>query len=191
MTKACPIGMRDPDSALPFPVRSRYRTKRGYWQVSVHNKYRSWVVTMKEHQAVWQCCYGDIPKGKTIHHVNGDKGDNRIENLQCLSLENHAVAHTKPLPLNLPLHSNERFTETYRVAYQDDNAGNKHLLQTSAYPAGFRASGDCPEGILRQEDKETAYLKKYLGRLREMDTRLLSGYPIAQMGSQGRVVAYP
>jgi hypothetical protein len=35
-----------------------------------------------EHRAVWIDYYGVIPEGVVVHHKNGDKSDNRIENLE-------------------------------------------------------------------------------------------------------------
>jgi hypothetical protein len=41
------------------------------------------------HRYVWQKEKGKIPKGWDIHHINEDKTDNRIENLECLSKPEH------------------------------------------------------------------------------------------------------
>lgn len=43
------------------------------------------------HQVIWLFYNGEIPEGMTIDHVNGDKSDNRIENLQLLSAKENAV----------------------------------------------------------------------------------------------------
>jgi hypothetical protein len=45
------------------------------------------------HRVIWEKHYGQIPVGYDIHHLNGDKADNRIENLQCLLSAEHTRLH--------------------------------------------------------------------------------------------------
>jgi hypothetical protein len=52
----------------------------------------------KPHRKAWYDHYGDIPvdsDGVTfeIHHINGDRTDNRIENLTCVSIIDHYNIH--------------------------------------------------------------------------------------------------
>jgi hypothetical protein len=49
-----------------------------------------------EHRKVWERKFGNIPKGNIIHHKNGNKKDNRIENLECLTIKEHGLKHHKP-----------------------------------------------------------------------------------------------
>lgn len=41
------------------------------------------------HRYVWEFYNGKIPQGYDIHHLNNQKHDNRIENLECLSKSEH------------------------------------------------------------------------------------------------------
>lgn len=42
-----------------------------------------------EHVLVWEQHHGPVPPGKEIHHINGNKLDNRIENLKLVSRLEH------------------------------------------------------------------------------------------------------
>jgi hypothetical protein len=39
------------------------------------------------HRVIWETLNGPIPDGLTIDHINGKRNDNRIENLQLLTLK--------------------------------------------------------------------------------------------------------
>ena len=38
-----------------------------------------------EHREIWEAHHGPIPDKMRIDHINGDKRDNRIENLRCVT----------------------------------------------------------------------------------------------------------
>jgi len=46
-----------------------------------------------EHRVVWEAKYGPIPKGLHVHHLNGDKTDNRLKNLALLNNDAHQYLH--------------------------------------------------------------------------------------------------
>ena len=53
---------------------------------------------MKNYRHIWVAANGPIPvddKGRSyeIHHINGNHKDNRLENLQCISIEEHYNIH--------------------------------------------------------------------------------------------------
>lgn len=48
-----------------------------------------------EHHVVWRSAGMTLPKGYVVHHRNGDKTDNRIENLEAISREEHSAEHAR------------------------------------------------------------------------------------------------
>jgi hypothetical protein len=51
------------------------------------------IVTALEHRIVWESYHGPIPAGHIVHHINGIRHDNIIENLLCVSHSEHARLH--------------------------------------------------------------------------------------------------
>jgi hypothetical protein len=47
----------------------------------------------REHRVVWEEAHGPIPPGYHVHHVNGDKRDNRLENLALVTPQEHRHLH--------------------------------------------------------------------------------------------------
>lgn len=74
-------------SRLGRAIRGKKRDKNGYLCVLCRLGKRQ--VFVRLHHAVWAVCNGRFPE-RQIDHVNGDKRDNRIENLrEVTSSENH------------------------------------------------------------------------------------------------------
>ena len=42
---------------------------------------------------MWELHYGEIPEGYHIHHIDFDKSNNDISNLQLMSKEEHMQLH--------------------------------------------------------------------------------------------------
>ena len=64
--------------------------KTGYWLSTSYTKTQP---RIRAHSWVWQNHYGKPPKGYHIHHINEDKSDNRIENLELMKGFRHLGYH--------------------------------------------------------------------------------------------------
>jgi len=51
------------------------------------------------HRVLWEAHYGPIARNMQVHHINGCKKDNRIENLELLDVGEHARIHLLAKPL--------------------------------------------------------------------------------------------
>ena len=100
--------------------------KQGYL---VLNKVKKYI-----HRIVWEENFGKIPSGLIVHHKNGDKSDNRIENLEIMSRAEHQKLHdpmgwkTRPknsslfciFPDNKPVWSKGLCRYHYQIKYRKD-----------------------------------------------------------------------
>jgi hypothetical protein len=73
----------------------------GHWFSLRKDGYFRWVSQNSNiylHRYIWSKAQGEIPEGFDVHHINEDRGDNRLENLGLVSKAEHGR-----------LHSNERW----------------------------------------------------------------------------------
>lgn len=49
----------------------------------------------KKYREIWEKANGRIPPGYEIHHIDGDRDNNSLENLTCVSIQEHYDIHYK------------------------------------------------------------------------------------------------
>ena len=73
-------------------------------------------LTKRCHVFVYECFNGVVPNGYEIDHIDTNKSNNELKNLQCLSVINH---RDNP-------HMEKNRTETIKAHYYSDKLRNKH-----------------------------------------------------------------
>ncbi len=80
----------DPVPVGTVRIRTRHKRneeQRAYVKVAAPNRWR-----LRAH-VVWESNHGPIPKGVDIHHIDGDKLNDSITNLQAVSRAEHLDLH--------------------------------------------------------------------------------------------------
>jgi hypothetical protein len=77
------------------------RQRNGYVQVVVEGRF------FYAHRIVWELFNGKIPKGLHINHKNHNQADNRIENLECVTVSENIRAQRKQV------NSSSRYKHVY------------------------------------------------------------------------------
>lgn len=84
------LKVRRGNITLPCPPRrAEHRTPHGYLQVRAMVGCRRYHVGA--HRVIWWKFRGPIPDGMVINHINGQKDDNRLENLELVTPSGNAM----------------------------------------------------------------------------------------------------
>lgn len=70
-----------------------YLQTNGYWVIREWQKDKKIYITFLAHRWVWENVHGPIPDNMDIHHIDGDKSNNDINNLEMLSRSDHMKQH--------------------------------------------------------------------------------------------------
>ena len=74
---------------------------KGYKRLSLGKDENGKRIFIDEHRLIMEKHLGrKLNKNEIVHHINGDKRDNRIENLQVMTLSEHSRMHRTGKKLN-------------------------------------------------------------------------------------------
>lgn len=79
------MGRRGPKSKR---TDGQHVTRKGYLRGNVNGRLKL------GHVIAWEAVHGPVPTGYQIHHVNGDKQDNRLGNLLLVDPVTHKRLHS-------------------------------------------------------------------------------------------------
>ena len=105
--------------------------------------------SIKFHRFIWECSNGDIPEGFDIHHINGDKMNNSINNLELMERYSHNHLHKSGE--NHPMYGKHHSEET-RVKMSISHVGNRstpivQLTMQGDYIATFNSVKEAGEKL--------------------------------------------
>lgn len=114
------------------------------------------------HRIIWEKHNGEIPEGYQIHHIDGNKLNNDISNLQMLSAEEHTKLH---MLKDNPNKGKTRSLETkMKLSKQRNNTGYFRVSKEygKQYKKGFRY-----RYIYKEKGKRKEIKSVNLDRLKE------------------------
>lgn len=98
--------------------------ERGYLIKIYKNK------KLRIHKLVYEAFIGSIPKGYDVHHINGIKTDNRVENLCLLEKSRHSKMHRKDYQKEVEQYTLDgKYIQTFKSA--DDAAKYLNKINSS------------------------------------------------------------
>ena len=75
------------------------KTPRGYLNFCMRKHGQPGLKGYQVHRFVWECFNGIIPEGKVIDHINNDKEDNRLCNLQLVTKQKKIVRRRRRIEI--------------------------------------------------------------------------------------------
>lgn len=145
-------------SSKGWNFRSNVNKKGEYFTINLINK--DIRITKRIHRLVYEAFIGEIPKGRNyyVHHIDGNKQNNNVENLQLLDAKEHSKLHRQRNPnIVAGMVCYNKYVRPKPIM-QFDLKGNYINTYNNAVEA-YKATGVCARNIIQVANKE-AFNKK-------------------------------
>lgn len=116
----------------------------GYWRATAGDR-------RQLHVYIWEKKYGKLPAGHGIHHKDLDRGNNSIENLECLPITEISSKHNPHLNQFTSPNGSRKWKWGRIIPRQDEKPTPKNLRQTN------RGGRILPGDLLRGMQPDPAY----------------------------------
>ena len=136
------------NTTIQTPYGTATLNTNGYLQLRKKEQDKSRLV----HVRIWETHYNKpVPKNCVIHHMNGNKTDNRIQNLQCCTRSNHIKFHAKQTTF--------KHTEEWKKKASESRKGENNPMY------GKKRSRDEMKGLISHMIKSSklSYYDPYCG----------------------------
>lgn len=84
------------EDSFNYPIKTKFGNARvgcnGYYEITSRKEGNN---GKKLHRLIYEDYFGEIPNKCFIHHIDGNKTNNDIKNLQCISDSFHKFLHNK------------------------------------------------------------------------------------------------
>jgi hypothetical protein len=84
---------RPPPHQLKGLLTHWRRGRASYYEMGYVRVYVRPGVRDLQHRVIWRAAHGSIPRDMHLDHINGDKTDNRLENLRLVENLEHQAIH--------------------------------------------------------------------------------------------------
>ena len=145
------------------------RTNRGYLMVGVRKHSQSGFKHYYIHRFIWECFNGVIPEGKVIDHINNNKEDNRLCNLQLLTHKENCKKSAKDRDYTFTTnnHKNRKCVKATNITtnevtyYKSMYAVQQHIgINTGIVKMTCEGLNNCKSGVSKKDGH--SYTFKYV-----------------------------
>jgi endogenous inhibitor of DNA gyrase (YacG/DUF329 family) len=106
--------------------------------------YLNSTIRKRLHRYVWEKEVGPIPAGYHVHHINGNKADNRIDNLSIMTARGHERLHGQEIERKQKQRENQKIAVKYAPEWHRSEEGKKWHSEHAKGRKALRYTKTCP-----------------------------------------------